>query len=503
MRRLTMILGILAALTAPAQADPQEANRLLVEAILLSAQAARAPREEAIQLYAQAAANLDAIVADHPESDHAALIATNQPIGAFRTWEVRHELARLSADPAQPAAAQPGTSGCAEPCVWEHQVGETTGNPISGGSALILADLLLRPDGTAVAVGAIWSSEASEIWLAAFAPDGERLWEQTYAGRACSAALIDDGFVVLAEKLVNNEEAGVLMLLDDGTAPTGFPLPFEANGIASDGTGGFLLLGRSDGGDAMVARYDATGDTLWQTTIDTAAVSTGSDGDVVFDAAAVPGTSEIRVLGLSGLPDGGRAVVWTGTLDLDGAVGAVTALDEVQPLTHPTCDPVLRYASIDAAGDGFLLRYDSIDAGYSRRVSTVLRTDAAGGEIWRRVLPPTDPPARPDPEILMRDGVDEVTAVAPTADGGALVAGLRVRPMGRGAGYVARWDADGETVWSTELRRTPEDQVVRDAFFSALAETADGGVLATMTDGVVLFRMRAFLFRLGAGGEAP
>ncbi|MGF1627787.1 MAG: hypothetical protein ACFCVH_23140, partial [Alphaproteobacteria bacterium] len=105
MRRMMAAAGIAVALAGAggARADESEANRLLVEAILLSAQAREAAPAQAIELYGQAVANLEAIVAEHPDSSYAVLIATNQPIGAFRTWEVRHELARLTGARAEPA----------------------------------------------------------------------------------------------------------------------------------------------------------------------------------------------------------------------------------------------------------------------------------------------------------------------------------------------------------------------------------------------------------------
>ena len=496
--------GLAVALTAagPAVADQAEANRLLVEAIGLAAEAARAPREQAIELYARAVANLDAIVAQHPDASFAPLIATNQPVGAFRTWEVRRELARLTGADGVTGGAVTQSDvpevACAAPCVWEHRFGD--GLVIPGDAGMLLADLLLRPDGTVVAVGYIWRREGPEMWLGAYAPDGAALWERTYDGRPCQAALIDGGFVVFAEKLVHGEEPGVLMLLSDGLAPTGFPSPFAVHGIAADGRGGFLLLGGS-GDRAVVARYDPAGDQTWRTAVDLAPVAGAADGAVVA-AAASPGGGRIHVVGLSNLDGDAGVAAWTAVLDGDGAAHSVTELERFAQTPHRPCDPSMRTVSIDHAGDGHLLRYDWIDPAGSDPRTTVVRTGADGSELWRRVLP-VDLRTLPDPQAAYAAGVDNVTAVAPTADGGVLVAGLRNRPMGQGAGYVSRWDAAGEPVWTTELRRVPEDRPVLDAFFPALAETADGGVLAAMSDGVLQLRFRGFLIRLGAGGEAP
>jgi hypothetical protein len=479
------------------RADEAEANRLLVEAVALAEQAARAPREEAVELYRQASEKLDTIVAGHPDSSYAVLIATNQPIGSFRTWEVRHELARLSA----PMTSLPA---CDEPCTWERQFGDGRGNLLQGDPGYMMTDLLARPDGTAVAVANHWHDGEKEVWVAGFGADGARLWERTYPGRPCSAALIDDGFVVLAQDLNADEEdddVGVLMLLSDGLAPTGFPLAFTPHAIEPDGRGGFLVAGRD--GTPVVHRYQTSGDAVWRSEIAVDTVAPGATSGAATAAAAIPGSEDIRVLGVAELPGGDRSVVWTAVLDAAGSVRELAALDEIQPMADPSCDPVMRYWSIDATADGFIVRYDWHDeAPMGVRRTTVVRLDAAGTELWRRVLP-INPQDEPDPAAAIAAGLDDVSAVSATADGGALVAGFRTRPAGQGAGYVTRWDADGAPVWSTELRRSPQDESVRDAFFAAVAETADGGVLTTMTDGVIYLRLRGFVFRLGPNGEAP
>lgn len=491
--RLLMIAAGLAASVGTAHADEAEANRLLVEAIGLAAEAADLPPAEALPLYAQAVANLDAIVAGHPETNVAVMLATHQPIGTFRSWEVRHEYARLNAGPAEPA--------CAAPCVWEHQYGDGSGNPLRGGSTWLMTDVLPRPDGTIVVVGNYWHGPEKDVWLVALGPDGVRLWERTYTGVACDAALIDDGIVVLADDVIRGEEAGVLMVLSDGLAPTGFPVTFEPHAIAADGSGGFLVMG---GGDApVIARHDASGEQLWSWS-EPGSLVPGARTGAVTAATVMPG-GDIRVLGFwEGIhAEGGERVIWSGVLGSDGTMRDLREIDRVTPETFGVgCDPVVRPWQIAALGEDVIVRYSTRSATTANRSTIVARLDATGAEQWRRVEP-VDPSTQPDPAAWREAGLDEVLALSVSRDGDVLVAGYRHRPEGRGAGYVSRWDGAGETVWTTELRRPAANDRVDDAWFSAIAEAPDGGVLAVMTDGLAQLRLRGFIFRLGPDGEAP
>ncbi|MGF1627564.1 MAG: hypothetical protein ACFCVH_22020, partial [Alphaproteobacteria bacterium] len=421
---------------------------------------------------------------------------TNQPIGAFRTWEVRHELARLTG-----ARAEPAPSTTLRP--WELQFGDGTANFYRGDPMYLMNDLLPRPDGTAILVGTLWLGGEKDVWVLGAGPGGVRLWEHNYRGVPCGGALIDGGFVVLAEDLIGGEDAGVLMLLDDGTAPTGFPTGFEHYAIAPDGIGGFVVTGRQDGAP-IVRGYDTGGDTTWTWTAPAADLVGGAETAAVVAATVVPGGRDIRVLGMADRPGdaGVDAVMWTGLLAEDGRPSDVVILGEVHAASLRRCDFVLPHWSIDAVPDGFIVRFDSIDRQAAIRRTTLMGLDAAGAERWRHVLP-IDLRDHPDAQAAREAGLDEVTAASATADGGVLLAGLHSRPRGQSAGFVARWDADGEPLWATELRRPGESGSVADAYFAAVVEAADGGILATMTDGVLYMRPRGFLFRLGADGEAP
>ena len=478
-------------------ADEAEANRLLVAAIELAEQASRAPREEAVLLYSRAAANLDAIVADHPDTAYAVLIATNQPIGSFRTWEVRHELTRMTQPVDTPPVQQFAT---VEP--WERQFGDGTANVLRGDSAYFMADLLTQANGSFIVLGSHWHEQLRDIWLTAYAADGETLWERSYPGMPCGVAPIQDGFAVLGGDVVQGADYGVLMLLEDGSAPTALPIDFDPYAVAPDGDGGFLVVGSRDL-LPIVERYRADGDLAW--TWSTAeAFEAGMDSGAVVAAASSPGSGDLKVLGFSeGSADGGSSLsMWLATLSADGTLVEQTALGEVGRPSLIPCDPVLTLWAIDNAADGVLLRYPDFDraTGYPRTI--MMLVDPAGAELWRQVHP-IDPQTQPDPQAAIEAGVDEISASAATADGGVLVAGYRNRPLGQGGAFIARWDRTGELLWSTELRRPDEDGRVADAYFGAIAESADGGIVAVMTDGVRFLRPGAFIFRLGADGAGP
>lgn len=490
-------LAAILATAGVARADEAAANRLLVEAIELAEQAARAPRDEAVSLYSQAVANLDAIVAEHPETSYAVLIATNQPIGAFRTWEVRHELARLTQVVDVPPVQQPVA---VEP--WERQFGDGNANVLTGDSAHFMSDLIARADGSVIVVANHWHDRSREIWLAAYSPDGEPLWENSYPGMPCGAAPIEDGFVVLGGDVVQAADYGVLMLLEDGSAPTALPIDFDPYAVAPDGSGGFVVVGTRDT-LPIVERYRADGDLTW--TWSTAEVfEVGMDSGGVVAAVAAQDSDELKILGFTdGSADGGsRLSMWLATLSADGVLTDQTTLGEVGRPSLVACDPVLTLWSIDQTADGFLVRYADLDPAIGYLRSTMMLVDPAGQALWRQVHP-IDPQSQPDPQAAIEAGVDEISASAATSDGGVLVAGYRNRPMGQGGAFVTRWDPTGALLWSTELRRPDDDGRVADAYFGAISETADGGIIAVMTDGVRYLRPRAFIFRLAPDGTAP
>ncbi len=442
--RLLTIAACVAVCLGAARADEAEANRLPVEATRLVREAAGLPPGEGRR---------------------------------------RPDLLRVS-DQAAPLAS------CDAPCVWEHQYGDGDLR-----SLWVMTDVLPRFDGTIVVIGGEWAARERRTWLAAFGPAGDRLWEQSGDGVICDGALIDGGIAVLAGD-DHNGPSRVQILGPDGQGTAEFPLSFAAHAIADDGNGGFLVMGSSPA--PAVSRHDASGRELW-TWSEPGGVVPGAESGAVTAATVLPG-GDVRVLGFwdGAAPEEGARVIWTGTLGSDGTMRDVQVIDRVAPVRYPVdCDPIVRLWQIDTAGDGTVVRYDWTARPEGYRRTTVVRFDAAGAELWRRVEP-ADADLRADPAVF-----DEIGAVSGARDGGMLVAGQRTGPDSDHAGFVSRWSEEGETVWTTEIRRPSAGGRANDAYFTAVAEADDGGVLATMTDGAALLQMRGFIFRLGPDGEAP
>ncbi|MEZ5669479.1 MAG: hypothetical protein R3F55_18990 [Alphaproteobacteria bacterium] len=499
---LRMALAVLAlgsAVPAAARADEAEANRLLVQAIALAAQARQVPAGEAGVLYARAVAELDRIVAEHPDSSVAVLLATGQPIGSFRPWEVRHELARLSGASAgaSTAAAETPALDCAAPCTWRLHFA-SDGRVLRGGSARILSSALNLRDHDIVIVGTDWIAGEKSIWLGRYAADGATVVEGSAPGTACDAAAMDGGIAVLADGLGANGDPGVQVFGDDGGALRTSALGFEPRAIEPDGRGGYFVGGQRDD-LPVVAAFDADGTQRW--------VWTGADeqfreGATVFVGAmtALP-DGGVRLLGVEDMS--GTApqndLLWTLAIDGDGNGQRLVGLQRLTVGGGPLCNLVERTYAIHPLGDGFVLHFLHFPQPGTPQW-TVAWLDAAAAELWRR-----DAPVRPAPEAMTDEirnaGFDQYSAIAPDGEDGLFVAGFTTRPMRRGSGFVAHWDDDGNEVWRTELRMVADDEPAELAHFAEVAATADGGVVAAMTDGLESLRINAYVFRLGANGE--
>lgn len=178
---------------------------------------------------------------------------------------------------------------------------------------------------------------SSAIWLTAFSPTGEQLWQQsvgaydprTYKyGYAASPTIYRDTIIVAADYdgdsflAAHDRETGKPVWKVARKGVTSFSSPIVAKIAGREQ----LLL---SGGDAVIAYDPASGKTLWSTPALTMATcgTVVWDGDLVFASGGYPKaeTACIRA-------DGSGEVVWTNTqkcyeqsmLAHDGYVYAVT-----------------------------------------------------------------------------------------------------------------------------------------------------------------------------------
>ncbi|MEO1226163.1 MAG: hypothetical protein AAFX92_18225 [Pseudomonadota bacterium] len=425
----------------------------------------------------------------------AALISLGAPLMAAAGW----------VDAAKPPSVdgtqhvQAGGDGtgpvCADPCVWRVGYGDRA-NLFSDQASFLLAGATLLPSGNVFVSGTRFASFEQEVWLALLDRSGREIWNAHAPGLACAAVPAGEGGAILAADGLPGMESVVFGYDGQGEQSFAIGLSFQALNIDPDGAGGFLVSGQLDGRPIVIA-YDPLGDRRWTWLGE-------SDGHLALSATGYE-DGAVAVLGRGPGEDEDSDVIWLSMLD--GGDGSLSALIKIhiagREISRP-CDGVQVMGSVDPLGDGFLVRYNGLDPETGILRNSVAALSRDGTMRWLRETPSLreadlPPPSPNDVEFAE----DSVSAVSPTADGGALIAGFTYRPMGRGTPFVARLNDAGSEIWRTELSLAPAGQSTSQAFFATVEETENGGALTVVTDGLELLRLIAFVYSLGPNGEAP
>jgi len=215
----------------------------------------------------------------------------------------------------------------------------------------------------------------------------------------------------------------------------------EAFALAPTSDGGYVVAGRTasfgvrgGGDDVWVLKLDGQGNVVWQktyggTNIDQAfALARTSDGGYVVagrTASFGAGWDDVWVLKL----DGQGNVVWQKTYGGTGDDGA--------------------YALAPTSDGGYVV------AGYTRSFgggAWVLKLDGQGNVVWQKT-----------------SSLDEARAIIPTSDGGYVVAGKTYYWAGRYNVWVLKLDGQGNVQWQKNYGGTDDDEAY------AIAPTSDGG----------------------------
>ncbi|MCH7792788.1 MAG: hypothetical protein IID31_10990, partial [Planctomycetes bacterium] len=257
-----------------------------------------------------------------------------------------------------------------------------------------------------------------------------------------------------------------------------------AYALAPDGIGGVMVAGYTEGSlggpnvggqDAFLARYDEFGNQLWVVQIGSA------DSDSVR-ALSSDGAGGVMVAGytrhnLGGPSAGGTDVflaryddtgnqLWirqfgTSSNELaralapDGAGGVIVAGSTSGSLGGPSA----------GSSDAFLARYD-----------------AAGNRLWIRQFGTSSSEA--------------VYALAPDGAGGVMVTGkVRLQPSRVIESYLARYDENGDELWTTQIRASEGVETI------ALAPDGAGGVMVAGTVTPVSGGHQAFVARYDENGD--
>ncbi|MDR0591867.1 MAG: hypothetical protein LBG60_01135 [Bifidobacteriaceae bacterium] len=354
-------------------------------------------------------------------------------------------------------------------------------------------------DGDYVAAGQTYSDDGDfpprhgdvDALLARFDAGGDQLWAKTLGGSSADAfntlmATADGGFIAAGYTYSDDgdfprsrgEEDAVVARFDatgemEWAKTLGGEGPDMFNALAETEDGGFIAVGEThsfsgdfppskNAGDALLARFDPTGELLWAKTLggndfdSLSAVAMTADGGYMTAGATLsvdgdfPVTEDVGYALLARFDATGE-MLWAETLggsDVDTLSGLVVTADG-------GCVAVGMTSSVDGDFPAAEGGTDALVAGF----------DAAGERLWAKTLGGTGP-----------DGFASLAAIA---DGGYIVVGQTASQDGdfaasRGGGdaVLAKLTEAGEMLWSKTLGGTSVDG------FSAVAVTADGGYLA-------------------------
>ncbi|HNR30094.1 MAG TPA: PKD domain-containing protein [Candidatus Hydrogenedentes bacterium] len=356
-----------------------------------------------------------------------------------------------------------------------------------GGAAADRAHALVEaPDGGYVLAGETQSSGAGQrdIYLVHAGPDGNMVWSRTFGGPrddfANALAAMPGGGYVLAGGTTN--EAGDTDVFLVRTDPAGNRLwdrtyGGEANDYAAALTvtrdGGLLIAGVTQPSadanfDVYLLRTDAEGDVVWSRVIGgpdleqaNAVIETANGGFAIAGATTSLGNRDAMLLWI----DAFGINSWARTY---GGAGSDTARALVQ--------------TDDA---GFLLAGGTSSFGEGSMDVYLVRTDAAGNEVWSRAF----------------GGVAEerANAIVATANGDYVLAGYTAS-FGAGAydAFLLKTDAAGEPLWENVF--LTYGGAAADSANAVIETTAGGLALAGESASVGAGGFDAYLLRTDADG---
>jgi hypothetical protein len=311
----------------------------------------------------------------------------------------------------------------AQNLIWLLQFGTTNDNIAS----------TVIPDG----LGGSWVSGSTEDNL--FGPNAGSFGNDAFVGRLDAAG--NQTWMRQFGDLSNDSAPGL--------APDGAGGAFVAGTTATSGTlGGPSLGGLSDG---YVARYDASGNQLWVTRV-------GTDETDSIDAAASDGSGGTFVAGTFSNSSVAGRDAWLAHLDSAGNQLWFHPFDAraERPFPNAIC--------ADGGGGVFLagqVEGDLAGPALGGGDAFVARYDGAGNRLWIRQFGTSQ--------------FDVATALAPDSIGGFFVGGLvkTAPPSADLDGWVARYDRQGNELWTRQFGTTVRDRVW------GLAADGVGGVIVT------------------------
>jgi uncharacterized delta-60 repeat protein len=343
-------------------------------------------------------------------------------------------------------------------------------------------------DGGYVVVGCTepYGNSNTDVYLIRTNSFGDTLWTETYdAGESeagYSVAVTSDGGFVIAgyTQSIGSAEADVYLIRTNAVGDTLWTRTYGGSGndfgrgvrVTSDG--GYLIIGTTTsygagGVDVYLIRTNNDGDTVWTRTF-------GGDQSDYGESLALAGDGGYVVAGHTNSYGAGDIDVYV--IKTDGAG------DTVWTRTYGGGSWDYGHAIAATSDSGFVIVGRTESFGNGPDVY-VVKIDAAGDTLWTRTYGGTS--------------IDRGYAVATTNDGGCCVAGFTMStPTGFADAYIIKINASGTTVWT----RTVGGDLGETA--QSVAPTGDGGcIVAGYTDSFGAGLSDVYLVKLDAGGNLP
>lgn len=337
-------------------------------------------------------------------------------------------------------------------------------------------------------------------------------WEEVIGGRLDDEAhavveMPDGGFALAGHTRSHgmlDRDAWILRLDREGKVlwqqVIGGPMTEKVFGIAATRQGHVVIAGKTysvgaGGSDALIARFDAGGELLWQKTYGgeyndgVRSIATLAEGGFIL-AGSKGGADDDDAWVIALDENGGKRWERThGTPGEDGAVSITQAVDGGFAVAGYTQRPGLSsfdnwVVRLDLRGEmiwqrhfargifsagtaisaapegGFFVAGLSQDRTPRDSKSWVIRLAHDGRTLWK--------------QLSQNDGSNEAWGAASTSDGGVVVvSAAQAKGRGKSKARLVRFAPDGEVVWSRNVGGRTWDRP------TAVITTRDGGIVVT------------------------
>ena len=325
-----------------------------------------------------------------------------------------------------------------------------------------------------------------DVYLIRTNAAGDTLWTKAHDGGpddiGYSVAVTSDGGFIIAGE-TNSIGAGgtdAYLIKTDALGDTIWTRAYGgtdddlAYSVAPTDDGGYIIVGKTasygaGAADVYLIKINAFGDTAWTRTY-------GGLQDDYGESVALAGDGGYVVAGHTNSFGAGDIDVYVIKTDAAG--------DTVWTRTYGGGSWDYGHAIAATTDSGFVIVGRTESFGNGPDVY-VVKIDAAGDTLWTRTYGGTS--------------IDRGYAVAPTNDGGCCVAGFTMStPTGFADAYIIKINASGTTVWI----RTVGGDLGETA--QSVAPTSDGGcIVAGYTYSFGAGLSDVYLIKLDAGGNLP